>query len=96
VTPQSPVVAEPSVWRSRSFQLLWAARTVSLTGSAVTLVVLPILVFQRTGSPLIANLTTVRTAYLVMAAVALVAASGAWLSPLRRSSATLTPGDTPV
>jgi hypothetical protein len=29
-----------SVWRSRSFQLLWAARTISLTGSAVTLVVL--------------------------------------------------------
>lgn len=96
MTPQSPVVAEPSVWRNRSFQLLWAARTVSLTGSAVTLVVLPILVFQRTGSPLIANLTTVRTTYLVMAAVALVAASGAWLSPLRRSSATLTPGDTSV
>jgi hypothetical protein len=41
-----------SVWSSRSFQLLCAARTMSLTGSAVTLVVRPILVFQRTGSPL--------------------------------------------
>ena len=48
----SVVPAAPSVWRGRSFQLLWAARTVSLAGTAVTLVVLPILVFQRTGSPL--------------------------------------------
>ncbi len=197
--------AEPGVWRNRSFRLLWAARTVSLTGSAVTLVVLPVLVFQRTGSPLhfgalpagrividireglrylwqqrlvrtltvlafglsvtggavvgllvvygvralgllweltytlvavntitirqlvtpdrlqgrvnttgrllgwglgwpvgaalggvIADLTTVRTAYLVMAAVALAAAGGAWLSPLRHSSADAERADLPA
>lgn len=72
MTPQSPVVAEPSVWRSRSFQLLWAARTVSLTGSAVTLVVLPILVFQRTGSPLQTSLLATLEAipYVVFGLVA--------------------------
>ncbi len=176
--------AEPGVWRNRSFRLLWAARTVSLTGSAVTLVVLPVLVFQRTGSPLhfgalpagrividireglrylwqqrlVRTLTvlafglsvtggavvgllvvygvralgllweltytlvavntitirqlvtpdrlqgrvnttgrlTVRTAYLVMAAVALAAAGGAWLSPLRHSSADAERADLPA
>lgn len=46
------------MWRTPAFLWLWAARSVSLTGSAVTLVVLPILVFQRTGSPLQTSLLT--------------------------------------
>jgi Transmembrane secretion effector len=50
--------AQASVWRTPAFLWLWAARSVSLTGSAVTLVVLPILVFQRTGSPLQTSLLT--------------------------------------
>jgi len=41
-----------SLWRDRSFVLFWLARTVSITGSTVTAVVLPILVFQLTGSAL--------------------------------------------
>lgn len=39
-----------SLWRDRSFTLFWLARTISLAGSAITAVVLPILVFQLTGS----------------------------------------------
>jgi len=41
-----------SVWRDCAFVLFWLAQTVSGTGTSVTNVVLPILVFQRTGSPL--------------------------------------------
>ncbi len=40
------------VLSDRSFGLFWVARAISLTGSAVTAVVLPLLMYQRTGSPL--------------------------------------------
>ncbi len=40
----------------RSFGLFWLARTVSLTGSAVTAVVLPLLMYQQTGSPVATSL----------------------------------------
>lgn len=39
----------PSLWRDRSFRLFWAGEVTSIAGSQVTLVVLPILVFQLTG-----------------------------------------------
>jgi MFS family permease len=39
-----------SLWRDRSFALFWLARLISITGSTITAVVLPILVFQLTGS----------------------------------------------
>lgn len=41
---------EASVWRDRSFVLLWVGETVSFTGTQISRVVLPILVFQLTGS----------------------------------------------
>lgn len=39
-----------SLWRDRSFVLFWLARNVSVLGSTITTVVLPILVFRLTGS----------------------------------------------
>jgi MFS family permease len=42
----------PSLWRDPSFRLFWPARVISITGSTITAVVLPILVFQLTGSAL--------------------------------------------
>jgi MFS family permease len=41
-----------SLWRDRSFVLYWFATATSVAGSAITAVVLPILVFQLTGSAL--------------------------------------------
>ncbi len=41
-----------SVWRDRAFVPFWLAQTVSGMGTAVTSVVLPILIFRQTGSPL--------------------------------------------
>lgn len=43
-------LAPDSIWRDRSFQLLWLGYAVSAAGTAVTRVVLPILIFQLTGS----------------------------------------------
>lgn len=45
-------LSSESVWRDRAFVLFWLAQTVSGTGTAVTSVVLPILIFRQTGSPL--------------------------------------------
>lgn len=39
-----------SLWRDRAFVLFWLARNVSLLGSTITTVVLPIMVFRLTGS----------------------------------------------
>src|SRR5579872_1796365 len=41
-----------SLWRDRSFALFWLARTISVSGTAITTVVLPILVFRLTNSAL--------------------------------------------
>lgn len=41
-----------SLWRDRAFVLFWWGRIISITGSVLTSVVLPILVFQLTGSAL--------------------------------------------
>lgn len=59
----SRVVPPESLWRDRAFVLFWLARTVSIAGSKITAVVLPILVFQLTGSALkTALLTTLESA----------------------------------
>ncbi|MGH8933544.1 MAG: MFS transporter [Egibacteraceae bacterium] len=44
------VVGRDSLWRDRSFQLFWAGESISIAGTQITLVVLPILTFQLTGS----------------------------------------------
>ena len=38
------------LWRDGDFILFWSARTVSVTGTALSLVALPVLVYQLTGS----------------------------------------------
>jgi MFS family permease len=48
-----------SLWRERPFVLFTVARTVSWTGSAVTIVALPMLLYQRTAS---ASMTAMLTA----------------------------------
>ena len=47
--PQMHIPAN-SLWRVRAFVLFWLARNVSLLGSTITTVVLPIMVFRLTGS----------------------------------------------
>jgi MFS family permease len=39
------------LWRNSAFSIFWVARTVSYAGTGITMVVLPVLVYQRTGSP---------------------------------------------
>jgi MFS family permease len=50
--PNHSAMNPPSIWRDHAFVLFWTARMVSITGSTITTVVLPILVFQLTGSAL--------------------------------------------
>lgn len=49
--PQMHIPAN-SLWRDRAFVLFWLARNVSLLGSTITTVVLPIVVFRLTNSAL--------------------------------------------
>lgn len=46
------LVAPDALWRDRAFVLFWLGRLISVAGSILTSVVLPILVFQLTGSAL--------------------------------------------
>ena len=46
------LLATDSLWRDRAFLLFWLGRLISVAGSILTSVVLPILVFQLTGSAL--------------------------------------------
>lgn len=46
------MVTPDSLWRDRAFVLFWLGRLISVAGSILTSVVLPILVFQLTGSAL--------------------------------------------
>jgi MFS family permease len=48
-----------SLWRDPAFRLYWLGRNISLFGTQITVVVLPILVFQRTGSALLTALLAV-------------------------------------
>jgi MFS family permease len=45
-----------SLWRDWSFIYFWLGRAISLLGTAITTVVLPILVYRLTGSPLLTSL----------------------------------------
>jgi hypothetical protein len=47
------VAATNSLWRDRTFLLFWSGRAISILGSTISVVVLPILVFTLTGSPLL-------------------------------------------
>lgn len=77
--PLAPVTRKPisvfsshSLWRNRIFVLFWFGRTISLVGSTITAVVLPILLYQLTGSALqTALLTTLHvTPYLLFGLLA--------------------------
>jgi MFS family permease len=50
--------AQASLWRDRNFLLFFIGRTISVIGSMVTVVVLPILAFQLTGNALQTALLT--------------------------------------
>jgi MFS family permease len=52
-----PLVSRP-LWRDSSFVLFWSGRAVSLLGTAITSVVLPILVYQLTASAFLTALLT--------------------------------------
>jgi MFS family permease len=45
-----------SLWHDQSFVLFWSGKTISLLGSAITSVVLPILVYRLTGSAFLTSL----------------------------------------
>lgn len=51
------IARQNSLWQDQAFVLFWLARTISLVGAAITLVVLPILVFRITGSAFFTSLT---------------------------------------
>lgn len=48
--PPAQSARRPGVLADRSFRVFWLAQAISLTGSAVTQVVLPVLTYQQTGS----------------------------------------------
>ncbi len=53
--PETHVPAT-SLWRDRSFIFYWSGRGISLLGTAITSVVLPILVYRLTASALLTSL----------------------------------------
>lgn len=50
--------ASQTLWRNRAFLLFWFGQTISLLGTGAAFVVLPVLVFQATGSVLQMGLVT--------------------------------------
>lgn len=53
------IVGEPQqlqLRKIRSFRFFWASRAISGLGSAITMVALPVLTYQRTGSPVLVSL----------------------------------------
>ncbi|MGH7691488.1 MAG: MFS transporter [Candidatus Dormibacteria bacterium] len=62
------------LYREKSFVFLWAAQTTSLAGSGITAVVLPVLVYDRSGS---AALTALLTALEVLPYLAFGLVAGA-------------------
>lgn len=54
----TPHQSSASLWKDRGFALFWGGRAVSLLGSAITSVVLPILVYHLTASALLTSLLT--------------------------------------
>lgn len=60
VRAQEPAAAPAgSLLRDSDFLRYWAARVVSVSGSAVTYVAMPVLVYRLTGSPLLTGLVSV-------------------------------------
>ena len=54
-----PTVPVVPLWRHRDFRRYWVAREVSITGTLVTAVALPVLVYRLTGSPSLTALVAV-------------------------------------
>ncbi|MGQ0776862.1 MAG: MFS transporter [Pseudonocardiales bacterium] len=56
----------PGLWAGPRFRLFWMARTVSVAGTTMTAVALPVLVFRLSGSPLLTALVAAleATAYV--------------------------------
>jgi MFS family permease len=54
----SRMMQNQNLWHNRAFVLFWLGRTISLAGTAITSVVLPILIYQLTGSALQTSLLT--------------------------------------
>ncbi len=62
-TPQEERGQKRSLWRNRDFHLLWSGQTVSVLGSNVSRLAMPLLVLALTGSPAQAGfMTAVRQA----------------------------------
>jgi MFS family permease len=56
-TPEAPATSTyPSLWRNRSFNLLWGSQTLSDLGSTMSYLAFPLLVLALTGSPVKAGL----------------------------------------
>lgn len=51
-----PLTAKLPLRRMHNFRNLWLSRVLSVLGSAVTLVAMPVLVYQETGSPFLVSL----------------------------------------
>jgi MFS family permease len=68
MTSDSPTGDLGRLRDDRDFRLYWSARIVSLTGSLITVVAMPVLVYRLTGSPALTALTTTLDAlpYLVI------------------------------
>ena len=49
-TPGVRLMTSESLWRDPDFVRYWASRAVSMLGSAITYVALPVLVYRLTGS----------------------------------------------
>ena len=52
------MISSASLWRDRKFLLFFAGRIISITGSSITAVILPILTYQLTGNALQTSLLT--------------------------------------
>src|SRR6185312_15447056 len=49
------------LWRNQAFAVFWPARTISFTGTGITIVVMPVLVYEMTHSPAwVASLSLIR------------------------------------
>lgn len=63
--------AAPSLWRHADFLRYWGSRAVTMIGSSVTAVALPVLIYQITGSPALTS-ALMATSTLSMALFGLV------------------------
>src|SRR5919202_45023 len=77
-----PVDPSPSIWRNHAFRLLWSGRTISLFGSEITTIALPLVASVTIGATpaQMAGLYGIR--YLPNLLIGLLA--GAWTDRLPR------------